>query len=42
MGECMECRVMNCAKHKRKSGIGLTAEQYGDLVRLVSSGTLRT
>lgn len=28
MGECMECGVINCAKHKRKSGIGLSAEQY--------------
>lgn len=36
MGECIEYRVINCAKHKRKRGIGLTAGQYGDLVRLVS------
>lgn len=36
MGECMEWRVMNCAKHKRKSGIGLTAEQYGDFISQVS------
>lgn len=29
-GSVWNARVINCAKHKRKSGIGLTAEQYGD------------